>query len=243
MQATILTPPRRESSEDVDSMEVVQTSMLQALTHTHEQVCASDLDILWCTEELGEPEAPLDLRQIHKQACQSICSMALRLHRCSVVPHLQTYINVYLLWYAGMQAVFEPEHQQPQHHKHAFAEYIKRIPLRKLTVILPAVCFWVSVKTSDSFCVRTTDLARMIVAVHQERGDENLEYHLQDLRDTEHALLQLIDFDILKNQDSIDKMEEVLRVQLGAAFGSADAETQTVRILCRMFEEVADSMH
>ena len=70
-----------------------------------------------------------------------------------------------------IRAVFDEEHQQPQHPEHVVAEYIKRIPLRKLTVILPAVCFWVSVKCSDSVCIRTHDLGKVIVALHQERGD------------------------------------------------------------------------
>jgi hypothetical protein len=166
--------------------------------------------------------------------------MAEILHRCSRKPHLQTYINVYLLWYACMRAVFEPGIKHPQHPKHDFAEYIKCIPLPKLTVMLPAVCFLVSLKCSDSIPVRIRDLAMMIVAVHQERGDEELVYSLHDLRDTESVLLQLIDFDILKQQDSIDKMEDMLRTQFGEAFESEQAQAQIVGIIFKMFQQVAD---
>ena len=188
-------------------------------------------------------EAPWDLQEIHKQACKSICSMAVLLHRCSVTPHLQTYINVYLLWFACMRAVFNEEHQQRQHPKYAFAEYMKRIPLRKLTVIVPAVCFWVSVKCSDSVCVRTHDLAKVIVALHQERGDQHLlEYKLQDLRDTEDALLQLLDFDILQNQEKIDKMEETIRAHFGAAYESQEAQAHIVPIVYQMFLQVSGDM-
>ena len=188
-------------------------------------------------------EAPWDLQEIHKQACKSICSMAVLLHRCSVTPHLQTYINVYLLWFACMRAVFNEEHQQRQHPKYAFAEYMKRIPLRKLTVIVPAVCFWVSVKCSDSVCVRTHDLAKVIVALHQERGDQHLmEYKLQDLRDTEDALLQVLDFDILQNQEKIDKMEETIRAHFGAAYESQEAQAHIVPIVYQMFLQVSGDM-
>jgi hypothetical protein len=223
-------------------MDAVQPSMSQALVHPNKRVYAIEEDILLCTAEMHAQKAPSDLRQIHKQACKSIFSMAVILYRCSVVPHLQTYINVYLLWYDCMRAVFDERHQHPQHRKHVFAAYMQSIPLQKLTVLLPVVCFWVSIKCSDSFHVRTNDLARMIVAVHQERGDENLEYHLQDLRDTEDALLQLLDFDILKSQDAMDKMEEMLRAQFGEAYESPEAQAQIVSILCKMFEEVAESM-
>ena len=223
-------------------METVRPSMLDALTHAHDRVQAIDTDMLLCTEELTAPAppAPLDLPAIHKQACKSIHSMMQLLHRCSLVPHLQTYINVYLLWYACMRAVLDRANQQPQHPKCAFVEYIKHIPLPKLTVLLPAVCFWVSVKCSDSFAVRTRDLAMMMVAVHQERGEHDLVYNLHDLRDTESVMLQLIDFDILKNQDSIDRMEDLLRAQFGAAYESEEAQAQIVNIIFKMFQQVAD---
>ena len=46
--------------------------------------------------------------------------------------------------------------------------------------------------------MRAKDVASMIDAVHNERGERNLlQYRLADLQDTEHALLQLLDFDIL----------------------------------------------
>ena len=224
-------------------MDVVQQNMLLALTYTDSTVYAIDVDTLRCTEDVQVQET-WDLLEIHKQACKSISSMAALLHRCSVTPHLQTYINVYLLWFACMRAVLNEEHQHRQHPKYAFAEYMKRIPLCKLTVIVPAVCFWVSVKCSDSVCVRTHDLAKVIVALHQERGDQHLmEYKLQDLRDTEHALLQLLDFDILHDQDKIDKMEETIRAHFGAAYESQEAQAQIVRIVYKMFLAVSRDMH
>jgi hypothetical protein len=117
------------------------------------------------------------------------------------------------------------------------------MPSRKLTVILPAVCFWVSVKCSETYSLTTREWARMIDAVHKGRGDDSLvEYSLHDLRDTEHAVLQLLDFDILKNQETIDVMEKTIRAQFGEAYESAEAQGQIVRIVCRMFRGVAIDM-
>ena len=107
--------------------------------------------------------------------------------------------------------------------------------------MLPAVCFWVSVKCSDSIKMRAKDVASMIDAVHNERGERNLlQYRLADLQDTEHALLQLLDFDILREQDKIDGMEEIIRAQFADAYESSDAQSQILRIIFLMFDEVAE---
>ena len=66
---------------------------------------------------------------------------------------------------------------------------------------------------------------------------------MQDLRDTEYVLLQLLDFDILKNQEQIDSMEQIIRAQFGAAYESQQAQTQIVLIVFLMFQEVADKMY
>jgi hypothetical protein len=142
-----------------------------------------------------------------------------------------------------MRAVFDERHQHPQHRKHVFAAYMQSIPLQKLTVLLPVVCFWVSIKCSDSLPVRTHDVAKIVVALHQERGDQHLlEYKLQDLRDTEDAMLQLLDFDILKNQDQIDNMEKIIRELFGDEYESQQAQEQIVHIVFQMFREVAEKM-
>jgi hypothetical protein len=221
-------------------MDVVHRNMLLALTHPQERAYANDLHaLLLCTEEIEPQEAPWSLREIHKQACKSIFSMAALLHHSSVVPHLQTYINVYVLWYACMRVIFDEAHQLPQHPKHQAMQYIKRLSSRKLTVMLPAVCFWVSVKCSDSIKMRAQNVASMIDAVHNDRGDRNLlQYRLRDLQDTEHALLQLLDFDILREQDKIDSMEEIIRAQFADTYESKEAQSQILRIIFLMFDEV-----
>jgi hypothetical protein len=223
-------------------MDVVHQNMIRALTHPQERAYANDLHrLLLCTEENAPHEAPWNLREIHKQACKSIFSIAALLHRCSVVPHLQTYINVYVLWYACMRAIFDEQHQLPQHPKHEATECIKRIPSRKLTVMLPVVCFWVSVKCSDSIRIRVEDLAKIIDALHKDRGEDSVfDYNFQDLRDTEHALLQLLDFDILREQDTIDGMEKIIRAQFADAYESNEAQSQILRIILLMFDEVGN---
>jgi hypothetical protein len=175
------------------------------------------------------------LQEIHKQACRSIISIAVLMHSKSIVPHLHTYINVYELWYACMRAVFDEANQQPHHAKQQFANYIKEIPFQKLVVILPAVCFWVSVKCCDMFHVTTKDVANIIVALHVDRDDRHMHYTLQDLRHAEDALLQLLDFDVYKQQEKIDRMEELIRSQYGDAYDSSESQMQIVRIIYAMY--------
>lgn len=222
-------------------MDVVPVKMPQAWPPTTEQVYAIDPDILLCREvllrrEVQEELVTWNLEEIHKQACRSICSMAVLMHSKSVVPHLQTYINVYELWYACMRAVFDEANEEPHHPKQQFARHIKGIPFRKLVVILPAVCFWVSVKCCDTFTVPTRQVANIIVALHQDRGDAHLvDYTLQDLRDAEDALLQLLDFDILRQQEKIDDMEKIIRGLYGDTFDNSDVQRQIVHIIYNMY--------
>ena len=53
--------------------------------------------------------------------------------------------------------------------KHEFINYFKRMPSRKIAVIIPDVCFRVTVKCMESFCIRSNDLACIIDAVQQDR--------------------------------------------------------------------------
>jgi hypothetical protein len=195
------------------------------------QVHAIDQDIVLCTEELQEKQVTWTIEEMHKQACRSILSIAVLMSSKSIVPHLQTYINVYELWHACMHEVFDEANKQPHHPKQKFAQYIQDIPFQKLVVIIPAVCFWVSVKCCDTFSVTTKDVANNIVALHVDRGDRHVHYTLQDLRDAEDALLQLLDFDIYKQQDKIDQMEEYIRAQYGDAYDSSESQRHICEII------------
>ena len=142
-----------------------------------------------------------------------------------------------------MHALCDKENLQPQHRKHEATQHFKRMPSRKLTVIVPAVCFWVSVKCSESFDLRTLDLAQMIDAVFKDRGDDDLlEYTLQELRDAEDMLLHLLDFDILKQQDKIDEMESKIRAEYADEYDSRQAQSEIVRIIYSMYNPVPDTI-
>ena len=182
----------------------------------------------------------LELRLMQTQACQSICTIATHLHLHSIVPQMHTYINVYLLWIACMQAIYGANTLQELDPKHELINYFKQMPLRKLTVIIPAVCFWISVKcTESSISFRSRDVACMIAAVQLDRGDYDLfSYSLEEIAKSEYAALQLVDFDILGNQDRIDAMEDVLQAHFGYMYEEKEAQSHIVHIISRMFDEI-----
>ena len=94
-----------------------------------------------------------------------------RSHGHSIVYHVHTQINVHFLWLPWMQDMSCTTNLQEMDPKHEFINYFKQMPSRKIAVIIPAVCFWVSVKCMESFCIRSNDLACIIDAVQQDRRD------------------------------------------------------------------------
>ena len=192
------------------------------------------------SEDALQSRTPSELRVMHTEACQAICAIATHLHLHSIVPQMHTYINVYLLWIACMQAISGAHTLHELDPKHEFINYFKQMPSRKLAVIIPAVCFWISVKcTESSFCFRSRDVACMIAVVQIVRGDWNLfSYTLEEIANSEHAALQILDFDILRNQDRIDTMEDVLKAHFGDIYETKEAQSQIARIISRMFDEI-----
>jgi hypothetical protein len=208
--------------------------------------------MLLCTEDLSavlednnmrkepyEAEAPLDLQQLHKQACESIHVMARVLHDRSVPPHLHTYINAYELWYACVDGMRNTENQQPEHPKHDAAAYLQRMPLSKLAVLLPVVCFWISVKCCDvqTLALCAQKVLHVIREVHTHRGDMQ-KYTYKELLDTEHAVVQLLDFDFLRSQEKIDNMENIIRVTYKDDYDSKNAQREILRIIFDLFNTV-----
>ena len=79
----------------------------------------------------------------------------------------------------------------------------------------------------------------MIAVVQMVRGDWNLfSYTLEEIANSEHAALQILDFDILRNQDRIDAMEDVLKAHFGDMYEKKEAQSQIARIISRMFDEI-----
>lgn len=187
-----------------------------------------------------QTQTACELRVMHTQACQAICAIATHLHLHSIVPEMQTYINVYFLWIACIQAIYGAHTLAELDPKHEFINYLTRMPHRKLAVVIPAVCFWISIKCTESnISFRSTDVACMIAVVQLVRGDYDLfSYTPEEIVKSEYAVLQLLDFDVLRQQERIDAMENVCESYFGESYKEKEEQGQIVRIISRMFDEI-----
>jgi hypothetical protein len=61
---------------------------------------------------------------------------------------------------------------------------------------------------------------------------------LDEIVQSEHAILQLLDFDILRHQERIDAMEDVCKSYFGESYREKEEQSQIVRIISRMFDEI-----
>jgi hypothetical protein len=192
------------------------------------------------SEDALQSRTPSELRTMHTEACQAICAIATHLHLHSIVPQMHTYINVYLLWIACIQAISDAHNLPELDPKHEFINHFAQMPPRKLAVIIPAVCFWISVKcTESSICFGAKDVACMIAVVQLDRGDYDLfAYTSEEIAKSEYAVLQLLNFDVLRNQERIDAVEDVFEAYYGESYKEKEVQGQIVRIISRMFDEI-----
>ena len=182
---------------------------------------------------------PCELHGMHRQACQSICSIATELQRCSNAPQMHTYINAYFLWNAWLQAMCTAASLREGDPKHASVNLFKQLSLRKVAVVIPAVCFWLSVKCTETWTISVNDLACMIDAVEHGREDYTLgDYTLPELCQAEDGVLRLLDWDLLAKQKKIDGMEDMLEAHFEDSYSSAKVQSEVVLLIFRTFTDV-----
>ena len=158
------------------------------------------------------------------------------MQRCLNDLQMHTYINAYFLWKAWMQAMRSGATLRQGDPKHASINLFKQLSLRKVAVLVPAVCFWLSVKfTEVALSISVNDLACMIRAAGA--GDVYT-YTLRELCQAEDAVLQLLDWDLLANQKKIDGMEDMLEAHFKDSYSSAKVQGEVVLLMFRMFNEV-----
>lgn len=185
---------------------------------------------------------PLQLQDMHKRACKTICASTMIVHmksRGNSIVLVPTQINVYFIWLAWMQAM-HAKTLQPMHPKAVYAEYFESMAPEKIVVLVPVVCLWICVKCMEAWELGSKDILRIMHGVQQARNYQ-VHFTFEDVLNAEHILLQLIDFDILKNQESIDTIEDILRAHLDNfedMYVTADA--QVVRSLFCIFYDVVD---
>ena len=124
-----------------------------------------------------------------------------RSHGHSIVYHVHTQINVHFLWLPWMQDMSCTTDLQEMDPKHEFINYFKRMPSRKIAVIIPDVCFRVTVKCMESFCIRSNDLACIIDAVQQDRKHCTHVNTPWKICSKQKTVMQWLHWDIIRNQE------------------------------------------
>ena len=94
----------------------------------------------------------------------------------------------------------------------------------------------------ETWQLAAKDIVRLLQGVQKARN-YHVHFTFEDVLNAEHILLQLIDFEILKNQETIDRIEDILRAHLNNfedMYVSADA--QVLRSLFCVFHDVVDKI-
>jgi len=152
---------------------------------------------------------PSYLLVMHKIACKSICAMSMIVQCAKSTVLVPTQINVYFVWMAWMEVMcntFPPMHPKTLH-----IQYLKSMTLEKLAVLIPAVCFSLCQKCSETWNVTCSELVIVIAVVQAQMNLSSFHCTVQEIVDAEHAVVQLLDFDILKHQENVDSIEDILR--------------------------------
>lgn len=179
-----------------------------------------------------------DLRALHKEACKCICAVNMTVRRLDATVLVPTQINVYFVWIAWVRAMC-CTNLDPADPKRAHMQYYKQMTLEKIMVLIPTVCFWVCQKCMEPWSVRSNDVVRVIIALQIARNIDRFECTVQDVVNAEHAILEMLDFDILKHQKDVDRIEDILREKF-EDLDSMDVITQTevARSVYHMFHDI-----
>ena len=127
--------------------------------------------------------------------------------------------------------------------KHVSINLFRQLSPHKMTVMIPAVCFWLSVKCTETWSIGVNDLGHMIHAVEHARAESTgavYTYTLRELCQAEDAVLQLLDWDILRNQQKIDGMEDILKAHFEDSYSSAKVQGEVVLLLFNMFNDIGE---
>ena len=99
-----------------------------------------------------------ELLAMHQQACRSIRDIACTLHRHGVIPVVSTHINVFFLWHAWRQAMSSAEVLEETDQRKLAMKAFTDMYRGKLVVLVPTVCFLVSIRRDTCSFVAVVEL-------------------------------------------------------------------------------------
>jgi len=109
----------------------------------------------------------------------------------------------------------------------------------KLTVIVPALCFLVSMKFIDGQQMQLNNMKHIIDLVSQNQDDyARVKCSRAELWSTEYDLLHLLQWDIAGSQERVDRVEDILYDHMGDEYRNPKVQSQVVALLSRIFRGI-----
>jgi hypothetical protein len=180
---------------------------------------------------------PREFLPYHKQACRCILGLGKLLLERELLPSVQTYTNVYLMWHGCMRVIADArgcDHMDP---RFGIVQHFRQMHINKLQVIIPAVCFWISIKCFETWMLSCLDVSCLISKLRYDLSLDDTSYacSLADIRKAEYAVLQLLDWNVIRNQDSVDRVEKVLMERFDASCDPKYVQMKTLVLMYRAF--------
>jgi hypothetical protein len=225
---------KRKASRCTWLLELHGLSFPEVIRH-----CESSITHEICSHINDKLAAPPGLLVMHTQACRTIRDIACMLHRHGIVPVVSTHINVFFLWHAWMQAMSSAEALGEMDQRKPAMKAFRDMYPGKLTVLIPALCFLVSMKFIDGRQMQLTNMKHIMDLVSQNQDDyARVKCSRAELCSTEYALLQLLQWDIAGSQERVDRVEDILYDHMGDEYRSPRVQSQVVDLLSRIFSWV-----
>ena len=203
------------------------------------QRCEPSITHEICSHINATLAAPPGLLDMHKQACRSIRDIACTMHRHGIIPAVSTHINVLFLWHAWMRAMSSAEALQEMDQGKIAMRAFKDMYPGKLVVIVPALCFLVSMKFIDGKHLRLASMKHIIHILSQNQSDYDLvKCSRAELESTEYDLLHLLNWDIAGSQERVDRVEDILYDHMGDEYRSPQVQSLLVDLLSRIFSGI-----
>lgn len=179
------------------------------------------------------------LLDMHKRACRSIRDIACMLHRHGIIPVVSTHINVFFLWHAWMQAMSAADALEERDQRKGAMKAFRAMYRGKLTVIVPALCFLVSMKFIDGQQMQLNNMKHIIDLVSQKQDDyARVKCSRAELWSTEYDLLHLLQWDVAGSQERVDRVEDILYDHMGDEYRNPKVQSQVVALLSRIFRGI-----
>jgi hypothetical protein len=142
-----------------------------------------------------------------------------------------------------MQIISGAEMLEEMDERAGSVHYFRQMHTEKLRIIIPAVCFWISIKCFETWGISRLDLSCLISKVRGalQMDDASSSCNLMDIKQAEHQVLRLLAWNVIRHTGSVDQMEEIFIKGMDASKNTKQVQRQILLVLYRAFSSVSKS--